>query len=67
MTSLAGGAVQRLSPEQIASGGETGLRPIESVHHQTRSGRNTRLFAGSYDFHLRLQDGAWKIDLFRSG
>jgi hypothetical protein len=91
MTSLAGGEAQRLSPEQIASGWETGLAPIESVHHQTgnlsvsctsteaeascyavayhyrrtRSGRNTRVFVGSYDLHLRLQDGAWKIDSFR--
>ncbi len=91
MTSLAGGEVQRLSPEQIAAGWEAGLAPIESVHHQagnlsvtctgaeadvtcyaiayhyrrTRSGKNTRLFAGSYDLHLRLEDGGWKIDSFR--
>ncbi len=91
MTSLAGGEAQRLSPEQIASGWETGLAPIEAVHHQTgnlsvactggeadascygiayhyrrtRSGRNTRVFVGSYDFHLRLENAAWKIDSFR--
>ncbi len=91
MTSLAGGSAEQLSPEQIAMGWETGLRPIESVHHQTgnlsiactateatascygiayhyrrtKSGSNTRLFVGSYDFHLRLQDAAWRIDLFR--
>jgi hypothetical protein len=34
MTSLAGGAVQELSPEQITAGWEAGLRPIEHVHHQ---------------------------------
>lgn len=91
MTSLAGGGPQQLSPEQIVSGWETGLKPIESVHHQTgnlhiactgaeatascygiayhyrrtKSGDNTRVFVGSYDFHLRLQDAAWRIDLFR--
>jgi hypothetical protein len=32
MTSLAGGEVQRQSPEQIASGWEAGLAPIEAVH-----------------------------------
>ena len=30
-----------------------------------RSGRNTRVFVGSYDLHLTRQDGAWRIDLFR--
>ncbi len=91
MTSLAGGTPQQLSPEAIASGWETGLRPIESVHHQmgnlsiewtgaeasascygisyhyrrTKSGRNTRVFVGSYDFHLRSEGGTWRIDLFR--
>ena len=29
------------------------------------SGRNTRTFVGSYDFHLRREEGAWRIDLFR--
>lgn len=91
MTSLAGGEPARLSPAQIASGWETGLAPIEAVHHQTgnmviglaeseadvtcygiayhyrrtRFGRNTRTFVGSYDFHLRLEAGSWKIDMFR--
>jgi len=30
-----------------------------------RSGRNTRVFVGSYDLHLTRPDGAWRIDLFR--
>jgi hypothetical protein len=34
MTSLAGGAPSRVTPEQIAAGWEEGLRPIEAVHHQ---------------------------------
>lgn len=91
MTSLAGGQPARLAPSDIALGWETGLRPIEAVHHQTgnvsieragreatascygiayhfrrtRSGRNTRVFVGSYDFHLQRRDDGWKIDLFR--
>jgi hypothetical protein len=90
MTSLAGGLPAKMSPQEITAGWEAGLRPIESVHHQTGNlsircqrreatascygiayhyrrttcGRNTRLFVGSYDFHLVL-DGQWKIDLFR--
>lgn len=90
MTSLAGGAPQRLSPDQIVSGWQAGLEPLEAVHHQTgnlaiactgaeatascygiayhyrrtSTGRNTRVFVGSYDFHLLL-DGQWRIDLFR--
>ncbi len=91
MTSLAGGTVQDLSPEDICAGWETGLAPIDSVHHQTgnlsitvsgseasascygiayhyrpvRSGRNTRVFVGSYEFHLVLREAAWSIDRFR--
>ena len=29
------------------------------------SGRNTRVFVGSYRFHLVRRDGAWRIDRFR--
>lgn len=29
------------------------------------SGRNTRTFVGSYDFHLQRGDGRWRIDSFR--
>ncbi|HEX8692250.1 MAG TPA: nuclear transport factor 2 family protein [Longimicrobium sp.] len=29
------------------------------------SGRNTRTFVGSYDFHLVRADGRWAIDRFR--
>ena len=91
MTSLAGGTVQELSPEQIAAAWETGLKPIEQVHHQvgnlsvrcvgaeadatcygiayhyrrTQSGRNTRVFVGSYEFQLGLQRAAWLIRSFR--
>lgn len=32
---------------------------------RTYSGRNTRVFVGSYDFHLQLRDAGWRIDLFR--
>ena len=31
----------------------------------TASGRNTRVFVGSYDIHLRREGAGWKIDRFR--
>ena len=91
MTSLAGGDPSRLTPPQITDGWESGLRPIEAIHHQwgnlaveagaaeasatcygiayhfrrTRPGRNTRVFVGSYDFHLRRAGQGWLIDAFR--
>jgi hypothetical protein len=34
-------------------------------YRRTRSGKDTRVFVGSYDFHLIRRDGEWKIDLFR--
>jgi hypothetical protein len=34
-------------------------------HRRTRSGRNTRIFVGSYDFHLGLHGADWRIDSFR--
>jgi len=34
MTSLAGGDPVRLTPAQITDAWETGLRPLEQVHHQ---------------------------------
>jgi SnoaL-like domain len=91
MTSLVGGSPSTLTPAEIAAGWETGLQPIEWVHHQTGnlsvsvqdreadascygiayhyrrtySGRNTRVFVGSYDFHLRKGGEGWTVDLFR--
>jgi hypothetical protein len=34
-------------------------------YRRTASGRNTRVFVGSYDFHFRHVEGSWKIDAFR--
>jgi hypothetical protein len=34
-------------------------------YRRTYSGRNTRVFVGSYDFHLQRRDDGWRIDLFR--
>jgi SnoaL-like protein len=91
MASAGAGPAAQKTPQEITAAWEAGLKPIESVHHQTgnlsidcreteatascygiayhhrrtRSGRNTRVFVGSYDLHLRLHDGAWRIDLFR--
>jgi SnoaL-like domain len=36
-----------------------------SHYRPNPSGRNTRTFVGSYDFHLARSDGRWRIDLFR--
>jgi hypothetical protein len=33
-------------------------------YRRTKSGRNTRVFVGTYDFHLVLAD-EWRIDTFR--
>lgn len=41
MTSLAGGAPTTLAPEQIAAAWESGLAPIEAVHHQAGNFRVT--------------------------
>jgi hypothetical protein len=91
MTSLAGGQPAHLAPAEISAAWETGLRPIEAIHHQTgnlsvwckgreatascygiayhfrrtASGRNTRVFVGSYDFHLQRAGDTWRIDIFR--
>ena len=34
-------------------------------YRRTTSGRNTRMFVGSYDFHLVLREGDWRIDSFK--
>jgi hypothetical protein len=34
-------------------------------YRRTRSGRNTRVFVGSYEFHLVRQAATWQIDVFR--
>ncbi len=38
---------------------------LASHYLPTVSGRNTRTFAGSYDVHLKKQDGVWWIDRFK--
>jgi hypothetical protein len=91
MTSMAGGEPQTLAPADIAGAWESGLKPIQAIHHQsgnfrieiagdrakafcygiayhyrpTKSGRNTRVFVGSYDFGLLHGAGGWKIDSFK--
>jgi SnoaL-like domain len=34
-------------------------------YRRATSGRNTRLFVGTYDIRLQLQDATWRIDRFR--
>jgi hypothetical protein len=38
---------------------------IASHFRRNRSGRNTRIFVGSYDFHLLRIEDRWLIDSFR--
>ncbi len=38
---------------------------IASHYLPNASGEYTRIFVGSYDFHLEKQGGAWRIDRFR--
>jgi hypothetical protein len=38
---------------------------IASHYRSTGSGRNTRVFVGSYDFHLLRVEERWRIDSFR--
>jgi hypothetical protein len=90
VTSMPGGQASRMTPEQIVQTWETGLKPIQAIHHQTgnlsvelkgdeaaatcygiayhyrrtRLGKNTRVFVGSYEFHLKRRDDAWRIGTF---
>lgn len=38
---------------------------IASHYLSNPTGRNTRVFVGSYDFHLVRRDASWRIDSFR--
>jgi hypothetical protein len=38
---------------------------LASHYRRTRSGRNSRVFVGSYDIHLLQKGGRWLIDSFR--
>lgn len=54
-------------PEIDRSGDEATVTcPGTAWHYRrTRSGRNTRFFAGRYELHLVRSDGEWRIDAFR--
>ena len=51
---------------QVA-GGEADVFCYATASHYlpNRSGRNSRVFVGSYELHLTRQAGAWRIDRFR--
>ena len=38
---------------------------IASHYLSTSTGKNTRTFVGSYNFHLRMKDNRWRIDQFK--
>ena len=91
MTSLGGPAPAELAAEEITGAWQTGLAPIEAVHHQSgnfrvrvegdeaecfcygtahhyrrvRSGNNTRLFVGSYEYRLARAGETWRITSFK--
>jgi hypothetical protein len=48
------------------TGGEASVSCYGIAYHyrRTSTGNNTRMFVGSYDFHLVLRE-QWRIDLFR--
>jgi len=90
MTSLAGGDPANLPATAITAAWETGLKPLEAVHHQTGNfnveitgntatvncyatawhyrqhptGRNTRVFVGSYVLKLVNLPEGWRINAF---
>jgi hypothetical protein len=59
MTSVAGGEPARMSPAQITDAWEAGLRPIESIHHQTGNhqvaieGERANVFCYGIALHYR--------------
>jgi hypothetical protein len=38
---------------------------IASHYLPTKTNRNTRIFVGSYNFHLKKEDESWRIDKFK--
>ena len=49
------------------AGGEADVFCYATASHYlpNRTGRNSRVFVGSYELHLTRQAGAWRIDRFR--
>ena len=91
MTSMVGGDPVTLTPQQIVTSWDKGLKPLKAIHHQVgnymvkvyqgeaevfcygiashylpnKTNRNTRIFVGSYDFHLTKTGENWQIDSFK--
>lgn len=91
MTSMVGGDPVTLTPEEITTAWDKGLKPLKAIHHQTgnyivsvnqneadvfcygiashylpnKTNQNTRIFVGSYDFHLVKNEDRWQIDKFK--
>ena len=91
MTSMVGGEPVTLTPLEIVTSWEKGLKPLKAIHHQAgnyivnanqneaevfcygiashylpnKSNQNTRIFVGSYDFHLIKNGENWQIDKFK--
>jgi hypothetical protein len=91
MTSMVGGDPATLTPQEIVTSWEKGLKPLKAIHHQAgnyivsinqneaevfcygiashylpnKTNQNTRVFVGSYDFHLIKNGEEWQIDIFK--
>ncbi len=91
MTSLGAEKPEVLTPSQITTAWENGLKHLKAIHHQAGnyvvdfdsggatvfcygiashylpnpSGKNVRIFVGSYDLHLKKAGGSWLIDAFK--
>ena len=91
MTSMVGGEPVTLTPDEIVTSWEKGLKPLKAIHHQAgnfvvnvnqkeadvfcygiashylpnKTNQNTRIFVGSYNFHLIKNGKNWQIDKFK--
>jgi hypothetical protein len=91
MTSLGAEKPEVLTPSQITTAWDKGLKHLKAIHHQAGnyvvtfgssgadvfcygiashylpnpSGKNVRVFVGSYDLHLIKSAGRWQIDAFK--
>lgn len=80
MTSLAGGESKTLSPKQITSGWDTGLREVTAIHHQTGNFRvdvtgdkaTVFCYGTAYNYltgksgnHVRMFVGSYDFELIK--
>jgi hypothetical protein len=59
---MVGGDPVRLTPQEIVASWQKGLK---SFYLPNKTNQNTRIFVGSYDFHLIKNGENWQIDKFK--